>query len=62
MGKKEQIEVNMCGKPGRYHITAKLLYRKADQYLINYLMGKKSGLTAPIVELTSTKATVEVEP
>ncbi len=47
--------------PGRCHITAALMYRKVDQYLINFLLGEKSGLTAPVVELTRAEATVEVE-
>ncbi len=47
--------------PGRYHITAILQYRKVDQYLINFLLGENSGLTAPVVELTRTESTFQVE-
>jgi hypothetical protein len=50
-----------CG-PGRYHVVASLQYRKVDQYLINFLLGEDSGLTAPVVELNRTEATVEVMP
>jgi hypothetical protein len=56
-----QVQVKAPGTPGRYHITAILQYRKVDQYLINFLLGEDSGLTAPVVELTRTEATVEVE-
>jgi hypothetical protein len=58
----EKMQVDMPKNPGRYHITAILQYRKVDQYLINFLLGKNSGLTAPVVELTRTDAVVEVEP
>jgi cytochrome c554/c'-like protein len=43
---------------GRLHISATLHYRKIDQFLLNYVMGEKSGLTAPVVDIA--KATAEV--
>ncbi len=39
-------------------ITATLHYRKIDQFLLNYVMGEKSGLTAPVVDIASTATTV----
>jgi hypothetical protein len=56
-----KINVDIPTSPGRYHITAILQYRKVDQYLINFLLGEDSGLTAPVIELTRAEATVEVE-
>ena len=35
-----------------------LRYRKIDQFLLNYVMGEKSGLTAPVVDIASATATV----
>ena len=32
-------------------ITARLLYRKVDQYLLNFLFGEKSGLSTPVTEM-----------
>jgi hypothetical protein len=30
------------------NVTAKLMYRKVDQFLLNFLLGEESGVTAPI--------------
>ena len=43
---------------GRLHIDAILHYRKIDQFLLNYVMGEKSGLTAPVVDIASATADV----
>lgn len=43
---------------GKLHISATLHYRKIDQFLLNYVMGEKSGLTAPVVDMASADATV----
>ena len=45
-------------KAGKLHIEAILHYRKIDQFLLNYVMGEKSGLTAPVVDIA--RATVDV--
>ena len=42
------------------HITAKLLYRKIDQFLLNFLMGEESGLTAPVTILSEDSKVVKV--
>ena len=43
---------------GKLRIDAVLRYRKIDQFLLNYLMGEHSGLTAPVVDITHATATV----
>ena len=43
---------------GALRIDAVLRYRKIDQFLLNYVMGEKSGLTAPVVDIASATATV----
>jgi hypothetical protein len=43
---------------GTLRINATLHYRKIDQFLLNYVMGEKSGLTAPVVDIASATATV----
>ena len=45
----------------QYRIVAKLMYRKVDQFLINFLLGEDSGLTAPVVEMTTAEATVDLQ-
>lgn len=59
--RRRELQVPTPTKPGRYHITVKLLYRKFDQYLLNYLMGENK-LTAPVTEITRATTTVEVAP
>jgi hypothetical protein len=41
-------------------IKARLLYRKIDQFLLNFMFGEKSGLTSPVTELASVTRTIEV--
>ena len=41
-------------------VTAKLLYRKVDQFLLNYVLGKQSGVTAPVVQLSQATTTIAV--
>jgi len=54
--------VDAPSSSGSYHVTAKLHYRKVDQFLLNYMFGEDSGLTAPPVELSRAVATVSVDP
>jgi hypothetical protein len=42
------------------HVSARLLYRKIDQFLLNYVRGSAAGLTAPVVEITRATAVVPV--
>jgi len=43
-------------------VTARLLYRKADQYLLDFLFGADSGLTAPVTVLAEDETTIQVVP
>ena len=45
--------------PGRYRVDARLLYRKVDQFLLNYLMGEARGLTAPVVTIARVSGILE---
>ncbi len=47
---------------GELTITAILQYRKVDQFLINFLLGEDSGLTAPVVEMNRVSASVRIQP
>jgi len=44
------------------HISAKLLYRKFDQYLLNFLFGADSGITSTVTVLSEDHKTVEIVP
>lgn len=41
-------------------VTARLLYRKADQFLLDFLFGEDSGLTAPVTVMSEDRATIAV--
>jgi hypothetical protein len=56
----KEFEGPTAGAPGSYQVVAKLMYRKVDQFLINFLLGEDSGLTAPVVEMTRAEATIQV--
>jgi len=45
----------------RLSVLAKLHYRKVDQFLLNYMFGADSGLSAPVVEIDRAEAEIEVE-
>jgi hypothetical protein len=47
---------------GEIHVTARLLYRKIDQYLLNFMFGEDKGLTTPVAELARAEAHIRVVP
>ena len=51
-----------CPRTGvtELHVSAKLMYRKADQYLLNFLFGKESGITAPATVLSEDHKTIRI--
>jgi cytochrome c554/c'-like protein len=49
-----------AGTAGPLHVRARLLYRKIDQYLLNFMFGESAGLTAPITEMARAEAVIEV--
>lgn len=54
-------EPRPAGRPvTRLHVSAKLMYRKIDQFLINFLFGESSGLTAPVTVMSEDEKTIVV--
>jgi len=47
-------------RAGTVVVRARLLYRKIDQYLLNFLFGEESGLTAPVTEMASAERVVRL--
>lgn len=47
---------------GTYTITARLLYRKVDQFLLNYLFGEDKGITSPVAVIDTAEIKVQVKP
>jgi hypothetical protein len=44
------------------HVTARLMYRKVDQFLLNFLFGEEQGLTTPVTVMSEASATIRVGP
>ncbi len=42
------------------HVNAKLKYRKIDQFLLNFLLGEESGVTAPITVISEDERIIKV--
>jgi hypothetical protein len=58
--RQKHFDIPRPPQAGRYDVTASLQYRKVDQFLVNYLMGKDAGITAPVVEIGRATATLTV--
>jgi hypothetical protein len=43
------------------HVTAKLMYRKIDQFLLNFLLGENSGITSPVSVISEDQKKIAVE-
>ena len=56
-----EIELPVPEGKGRLHVSARLLYRKVDQYLLNFMFGDKKALTAPVTEMASATWMIEIE-
>ena len=61
-GDHRHFEIPKPARPGRYTVVASLQYRKVDQFLVNYLLGANSGITASVVEIGRATAAIDVAP
>jgi len=52
--------VSAEGAPRELYLKAHLDYRKVDQYLLNFIFGEDSGITAPVVRMATDEKTVRV--
>lgn len=48
------------GRVTELRVTARLLYRKADQFLLNFLFGAESGITSPVTVMSETSKVITV--
>ncbi|HEX7024290.1 MAG TPA: hypothetical protein VF187_05695, partial [Gemmatimonadales bacterium] len=64
-GLSDQAEYDVPA-PGRrvtmLRVDARLMYRKADQFLLNFLFGEQSGLTAPVTVVSEDHKTIRITP
>jgi hypothetical protein len=61
-GDHRHFQIPKPTRPGRYTVVASLQYRKVDQFLVNYLLGPRSGITARVVEIGRAAAAIDVSP
>jgi hypothetical protein len=59
-GREFQIEVPV-DYDGALKVTARLNYRKVNQFLVNFLFGEEAGLTTKVTEMSSDTALIWVE-
>jgi hypothetical protein len=45
---------------GTLHVSARLRYRKIDQFLLNSLLGEGNTITAPVTTLSEAQGTIPV--
>lgn len=50
------------GRVTELHVRARLMYRKSDQFLLNFLFGASSGLTARVTTMSEDHKTIRVGP
>ena len=55
------LQVPSQSETGEYTIRVGLFYRKVDQFLLNFVFGEDSGITAPVTEISNATAVVRVE-
>lgn len=61
--REDQFHLEAPGSAGpAMHLTARLLYRKVDQYLLNFIFGEKAGLTMPVTEMARAEGEIVVRP
>ncbi len=58
LNRKAQLRVP--GRVTELRVSARLMYRKSDQFLLNFLFGSKSGLTAPVTVMSEDSKVIRV--
>ena len=56
----QTLAVHPTGQVTELHVSARLMYRKADQFLLNFLFGNDSGLTATVTVMSEAQKTIRV--
>jgi hypothetical protein len=47
---------------GELRVTARLRYRKIDQYLLNFVFGAEKGISAPITDMAAESKVIRIAP
>ena len=57
---EKTFELEAPGSTANLHVTARLMYRKIDQYLLTFVFGEDIELTSPVTEMASDEMTIKV--
>lgn len=60
--RRESYQFRAPTRVTRLDVTSRLMYRKIDQFLLNFLFGESSGITAPVTVLSQDSASIAVVP
>jgi hypothetical protein len=53
--------VSTPADPGTLRVKASLDYRKADQFLLNFMFGEDNEITAPVIQMSVDEKTIRIE-
>ena len=59
---EQELVVITPGDIRELNVAARLMYRKADQFLLNFLFGPDSGITSPVTVMSEAEASIAVGP
>jgi hypothetical protein len=57
---EENFQIRTPRRVTRLDLSAKLMYRKVDQFLLNFLFGESSGITSPVTVLSEDQKSIQV--
>jgi len=57
---EENFQFRTPRRVTRLDVSAKLMYRKVDQFLLNFLFGESSGITSPVTVLSEDQKSITV--
>jgi hypothetical protein len=57
---QETFAFRAPGRVVRLDVKAKLMYRKVDQFLLNFLFGEAAGITSPVTVLSEDSTSIAV--
>jgi hypothetical protein len=60
-GVGRSFELSTPAEQGTLLVKASLDYRKIDQFLLNFMFGEDSGLTAPVIQMAVEEKTIRIE-
>ena len=60
--RRESFRFRTPARVTRLDVTSRLMYRKIDQFLLNFLFGESSGITAPVTVLSQDSTSITVVP